>query len=83
MELSSKDQIVQDLSVLTEFNFDRKPVGIKLLYDKPEGVKKLEKQMGICEMIGEAQKSEEPFYMSEKEEDCFGAVTLGMRSVPA
>jgi len=82
MEPLTMNPLTQDLSILNKFNFERKPVGIKFLYNKPEGIKKLKKQMGICEMIGEAQNSEVPFYMTEKEEDCFGAVTLGMRDTP-
>lgn len=76
------EPLTQDLSILNKFNFEMPPVGIKFLYSKPEGIKKLDKQMAICEMIGEAQKSETPFYMTKEEEDCFGAVTLGMKNTP-
>lgn len=82
MEKIKLNPVTPDLSILNKFNFTKKPVGIKFLYNKPEGIKKLEKHMGVCEMIGEAQNSDESFYMSEKEEDCFGAVTLGMRNSP-
>lgn len=74
--------LTQDLSIFSKFNFEKQPVGVKFLYRKPEGIKKLDKQMAICEMIREAQDSEGPFYMTEKEEDCFGAVALGMRTMP-
>ena len=50
--------LTQDLSIFSRFNFEKQPVGVKFLYMKPEGIKKLDKQMAICEMIKEAQDSE-------------------------
>jgi uncharacterized protein (DUF169 family) len=82
MEPKTINPLTQDLSVFKKFNFPKQPVGVKLLFKKPKGIKKLDKPMAICEMIKEAQESKEPFYMTEKEEDCFGAVTLGMRGTP-
>ena len=82
MEHRAMNPLTQDLSVFKKFNFEKPPVGVKFLYRKPEGIKKLDKQMAICEMIKEAQNSEEPFYISGDEEDCFGAVTLGMKTMP-
>ena len=38
--------------------------------------------MAICEMIKEAQEVDTPFYITGEEEDCFGAVTLGMKDTP-
>src|SRR4030042_1643705 len=72
-----------DLSVLNKFNFENPPVGVKFLFNKPEGVKPLDKKLPICEMIREAQKRDTPFYMTQENEDCFGAVTLGMAETPA
>jgi uncharacterized protein (DUF169 family) len=82
MEPRTVNPLTQDLSVFKKFNFPKQPVGVKLLYRKPEGVKKLDKHMAICEMIREAQDSTEPFYITGEEEDCFGAVTLGMKGTP-
>jgi uncharacterized protein (DUF169 family) len=74
--------LTQDLSVFKKFNFETQPVGVKFLYRKPEGIEKLDKPMAICEMLKEAQNAEAPFYITGDEEDCFGAVTLGMRDTP-
>ena len=82
MVLPAMNPLTQDLSVFKKFNFERQPVGVKFLCRKPEAIKKLDKQMAICEMIREAQESDAPFYITEEDEDCFGAVTLGMRSTP-
>ncbi len=71
-----------DLSILSQFNFENPPIGIKYLFFKPEGIEPLDKKMAICEMIKEAQKRETPFYMTKENEDCFGAVTLGMTETP-
>lgn len=72
----------QDLSILKKLKLIKEPVGVKFLYRKPRGVEKLDKKMAICEMIKEAQEREEPFYISAENEDCFGAVTLGMVETP-
>ena len=82
MEKRALNPLTQDLSVFKKFNFEKQPVGVKFLYRKPEGIRKLDKQMAICEMIKEAQESEAPFYITGDDEDCFGAVTLGMKTMP-
>lgn len=74
--------LTQDLSVFNKFNFEKPPVGVKFLYRKPDGINKLERPMAICEMLREAQESRAPFYITGEDEDCFGAVTLGMRNMP-
>ena len=82
MEPKVVNPLTQDLSVLKKFNFEFQPVGVKLLYRKPEGFKKLDKVMPLCGMVKEAQTSKEPFYITAENENCFGAVTLGMRGTP-
>ena len=82
MEKRALNPLTQDLSIFKRFNFENQPVGVKFLYRKPEGIRKLDKQMAICEMIKEAQQSDAPFYITAEDEDCFGAVTLGMKSMP-
>jgi uncharacterized protein (DUF169 family) len=74
--------LTQDLSILKKLNLVKEPVGVKFLYRKPEGMKQLDKKMPMCKMISEAQKSEQPFYMTEENEDCFGKVTMGMAETP-
>ncbi len=72
----------QDLSIFERFQFEKQPVGVKFLYRKPPGMAKIKESMAICEMIREAQQAEEPFFITATDEDCFGAVTLGMRQTP-
>ena len=44
-----------DYSILDKFHFEYKPIGFKSFFVKPEGIKKLEKDLYMCEMIKEAQ----------------------------
>ena len=70
-------QTSQDLSILRNFDFERPPVGVKFLSDKPRGVKKLDKVMDLCEMLVEAQQGES-FYVTRDEFSCIGPLLLGM-----
>jgi len=67
----------RDYSVFDKFKFERKPVGIKFLLNKPEGIKQLDKGLTFCEMLREAQKSE-PFYAKKENFTCMGPRLLGM-----
>lgn len=67
-----------DLSIYRKFNFERPPVGVKFLSKRPEGIKQLDKSMALCEMIGEAQQRGTAFYIDKDNEDCAGAMILGM-----
>lgn len=69
-----------DLSIYNKFRFERPPVGVKYCFHKPEGIEKLDKQIGLCEMAKEAQQRGKPFYFTGKEEDCIGGFFLGMAS---
>ena len=66
-----------DYSILDKFNFEHKPVGVKFLLNKPKGIKKLDKGLAFCEMLGEAQKTP-PFYADRENFTCMGPVVLGM-----
>jgi uncharacterized protein (DUF169 family) len=66
-----------DLSIFEKFDFKLKPVGIKFLLYKPEGIARLEKNLSICEMIREAQQAE-PFYAAVDNFTCVGPVITGM-----
>jgi uncharacterized protein (DUF169 family) len=66
-----------DLSVFNKFNFERPPVGVKFLFGKPEGIKKLDKTLALCEMLREAQGSA-PFYATKDDFECVGPLILGM-----
>ena len=67
-----------DLSVYSQFEFERTPVGVGFFFHKPEGIEKLDKQLGLCEMVKEAQQRETPFYFTREEENCIGKIFLGM-----
>jgi uncharacterized protein (DUF169 family) len=68
---------VRDLSIFDKFNFKMKPVGIKFLLFKPDGIEKLDKNLSICEMIREAQGSD-PFYATLDNFTCVGPILTGM-----
>ena len=67
-----------DLSVYSQFKFERPPVGVNYFFHKPEGIEKLDKKLGLCEMAKEAQQRGKPFYFTREEENCIGKVFLGM-----
>ena len=71
---------IRDYSVLDKFNFERKPVGVKFMIEKPEGIKRLEKARNMCEMVKEAQEND-PFYVGEDDLVCVGVeqMILGMK----
>jgi len=67
-----------DLSIYRKFKFERTPVAVNYFFHKPEGIEKLDKQLGLCEMIKEAQQRVKPFYFTGEEENCVGRAFLGM-----
>jgi len=69
--------VVRDLSIFNKFNFKMKPVGIKFLLFKPDGVEKLDKNLSFCEMIREAQEAD-PFYATQGNFTCVGPIITGM-----
>lgn len=72
-----------DLSIFKKFNFERAPVGVKFLYERPDNIEQLDKSLPVCEMIKEAQQSSKPFYITKENESCVGKVALGMLDEPA
>lgn len=68
---------LRDYSVLKRFDFERKPVGIKFLPTRPEGVERLSKALNMCEMVKEAQESK-PFYVQKEDFHCVEPMILGM-----
>jgi len=66
-----------DLSIFNKFDFKRKPVGVKYLLTRPEGIGKLEKGLSFCEMLREAQEAS-PFYAVTENFECVGPILLGM-----
>jgi len=68
---------MSDLSIFKKFNFDRPPVGIKFLLNKPSGIRKLDKTLALCEMLPEAHQGS-PFYATKEDFECVGPLILGM-----
>src|ERR1039457_3882562 len=68
---------IKDLSIFGKFNFKVQPIGIKFLLFKPDGIRKLDKKLALCEMIKEAQEAE-PFYAELDNFDCVGPILTGM-----
>ena len=70
----------RDYSALDKFNFERKPVGVKFMINKPKGIKRLGKELNMCEMIKEAQEGN-TFYVGEEDLVCVGVeqMILGMK----
>ena len=66
-----------DYSVFDRFNFERKPVGIKFLLNKPEGLEQTDKVMPICRLFTEAQANQ-PFFASKDNFSCVDRMILGM-----
>jgi uncharacterized protein (DUF169 family) len=69
--------IQQDLSIFNKFKFERKPVGVRFLPTKPDGIKRLDKILDFCEMLVEAQNGS-TFYVTKKNFTCVGPLILGM-----
>ena len=61
----------RDYSSLDKFNFERKPVGVKFMITRPEGIKRIDKELNMCEMLKEAQENE-PFYVTPEDWVCVG-----------
>lgn len=71
------NSIQERLSIFNKFNFERKPVGIKFLLNRPKGIEKLDKSLAFCEMFKEAQSSR-PFYATKENFACVGKRLMGM-----
>jgi len=71
-----------DLSIYKKFDFEKPPVGVKFLFNKPEGIERLDKTLGFCEMLKEAHQRGTAFYFDKENEDCVGKLPLGMMDTP-
>lgn len=60
----------QDLSIFNKFNFEIPPVGVKFLFNEPEGIERLDKNLAFCEMLKEAQQRGDPFYAEPENQSC-------------
>jgi len=70
----------RDYSIFNKFNFERKPVGVKYLLKRPDGIEYLDKNLALCELFKEAQTSN-PFYVGRENIQC-GKHILGMVDFP-
>jgi uncharacterized protein (DUF169 family) len=68
---------LKDLSLFSKFDFKMRPIGLKFLLFKPDGIRKLGKKLALCEMIREAQEAE-PFYAELDDFNCVGPILTGM-----
>jgi uncharacterized protein (DUF169 family) len=68
---------LRDYSVFDKFDFERKPVGVKFVITKPEGIERLGKELNFCEMLREAQVGN-TFYVGEGDFQCAEPMVLGM-----
>jgi uncharacterized protein (DUF169 family) len=72
--------LTRDLSVFNKLELEKPPVGVKFLWGEPEGIPRLERTLGLCEMVTEAQKGR-AFYAGLADHECAGPVPLGMVDV--
>jgi len=68
---------VRDYAVLDKLKLERKPVGVKFLSVKPEGIRRIDKRLSFCEMFKEAQTTP-PFYVQKEDLKCIEPFILGM-----
>lgn len=73
--------LTQDLSVYNRFDFEKPPVGVKFLLNKPDGLEQIDKSLAFCEMIKEAHQRGAPFYFGKENENCVGKTVLGMEEM--
>lgn len=66
----------RDFSILDNFEFTYKPVAMKFLLNKPDGIEKLDRSIPICKMFREAQDMH-PFYASAENFSCVDRFLLG------
>lgn len=71
------NSIPRDYSAFDRFNFERKPVGVKFLAMKPEGIERIKKGPALCEMFVEAQ-TKKPFYVQQEDFVCVEPFIMGM-----
>jgi uncharacterized protein (DUF169 family) len=71
---------MRDYSVLKRFKFERRPVGVKYLIEKPKGIKHIDKALNFCEMLGYAH-DHDAFYVGPDDWVCVGVEQsiLGMK----
>jgi uncharacterized protein (DUF169 family) len=71
-----------DLSIFNKFDFKGPPVGVKFMFHKPEGIKRLDKNMAFCVMVKEAQERRAPFYADLENNACILAAYVWGYNLP-
>jgi uncharacterized protein (DUF169 family) len=71
-----------DYAILDKLDLTRKPVGVKFLPYRPEGIERIQKNLNFCQMFAEAQTSA-PFYVQEEDLHCVEPLILGMKALDA
>ena len=59
-----------DLSIFRRFEFTSQPVGVNFLFEKPEGIERLDTRVALCGMVREAQRRGTPFYADLDNHKC-------------
>jgi uncharacterized protein (DUF169 family) len=70
----------EDYAALDKFNFEYKPVAVQFAIARPEGIKRIDKELNMCEMLKEAQNSD-AFYVTPEDWVCVGIeqVIIGLQ----
>ena len=59
-----------DYSIYKKLDFKISPVGVKFLFNKPENIVSLGKNIAFCDMLKDAQMSEIPFFVEPSNQSC-------------
>lgn len=57
------EPLTLDLSVYSRFGFTSPPVGVNFLFDRPEGIERLDTRVPFCGMVAESQRRNSAFYV--------------------
>jgi uncharacterized protein (DUF169 family) len=72
----------KDLAILSRFEFDMQPVGIKYLVKRPDTIERLPENMALCEMLKKALEGN-AFYADKENHTCgAGTYVLGETESP-
>ena len=78
--MSELTPLTRDLSVFNKLELEKPPVGVKFLFGEPKDLPRLDRTLGLCEMVSEAQTGK-AFYAGFEDHECAGPVPLGMVDV--
>jgi len=77
-----RQNLDQWLNILNKLKFDIQPIAFKFLTTKPDGIDKLDKKVGLCEMMKIAQEGK-AFYADEENHECLpGLFAIGGADKP-